>query len=242
MPETTPAPLRPASTVVVLRPAAAAFEVLLVRRNDQVAFMAGAFVFPGGRVDDEDREASVTPRFLNEPPRFDDLTTSQELPFRVAARRELREEANVDVEVDALIPIAHWVTPEIEIRRYDTRFFLTTLPEGQEARHDEGEMTELAWLTPAAALARCRAGEVRLPPPTWTTLRRLEALPTLDDALAWARSTRIVRVQPGFVETGGTRVLTLPGDPTFPTIEGWEVPDETRFILQEGGAWLPTRG
>jgi len=82
-------------------------------------------------------------------------------------------------------------------------------------------------------------GDTAPEPALW---RRLEALPTLVAALAWARATSIVRVQPGFVESGGTRVLTLPGDPTFPTIDGWEVPEETRFILQEGGAWLPTRG
>ncbi len=49
------APLRPAATVIVLRPAVThPFDVLLVRRNDSVAFMAGAHVFPGGRLDDTD--------------------------------------------------------------------------------------------------------------------------------------------------------------------------------------------
>ncbi|MEZ5288614.1 MAG: hypothetical protein R2712_28165 [Vicinamibacterales bacterium] len=66
---TTPPPAapRPASTVVVLRAAGTAYEVLLVRRNDRVAFMAGAFVFPGGRVDDDDRGATPDARFLGEP-------------------------------------------------------------------------------------------------------------------------------------------------------------------------------
>mgnify|MGYP000897809113 CR=1 FL=1 len=54
-PMSTPAPARPAATVIVLRPSPdAAFEVLMVRRSDQVAFMAGAYVFPGGRLDDTD--------------------------------------------------------------------------------------------------------------------------------------------------------------------------------------------
>ena len=170
----TPATPRPASTVVVLRPRADAFEVLLVRRNDRVAFMAGAFVFPGGRVDAADRAPSPAPALLEEPPRFSDLSAEDELAYRRAAVRELQEEAAVSVEVGALIPIGHWVTPEIDIRRYDTRFFLTVLPPGQEARHDEGETTEIAWCTPADALARGRRGEIMLPPPTWTTLRQLE--------------------------------------------------------------------
>jgi 8-oxo-dGTP pyrophosphatase MutT (NUDIX family) len=242
MAEITRAEPRPASTVVVLRPGAvAAFEVLLVRRNDRVAFMAGAFVFPGGRVDDADDAGVREAAFLSEAPRFRDLTPAEEWRYRVAAVRELLEEANVRVTVDDLVPIAHWVTPEIEIRRYDTRFFLTLMPAGQDARHDESETTELAWLAPTEALDRCRRGEIMLPPPTWTTLRQLERHTTLADLLAWARRTPVVRVEPGFLQDAAGSVLTLPGDSTYPAMEGWDVPRETRFVLQEGRGWLPTK-
>ena len=238
-----PATPRPASTVVVLRPRAEGFEVLLVRRNDRVAFMAGAFVFPGGSVDATDRAPiPVAPSLPEGPPRFSDLSAEDELTYRRAAVRELQEEAAVSVEVGALIPIGHWVTPEIEIRRYDTRFFLTVLPPGQEARHDEGETTEIAWCTPADALARGLRGEMMLPPPTWTTLRQLERQTTMAAALDWARTTPLVRIQPNFVRVGATSVLTLPGDPSFPTLPGWAVPEETRFVLEEGRGWLPVRG
>lgn len=233
---------RPASTVVVVRSSATGtFEVLLVKRNDRVAFMAGAYVFPGGRVDESDRAAAQDATFLHEPPRFPDLSPAEELPYRAAAVRELTEEANVTIGVDDLAPFAHWVTPEIEIRRYDTRFYLAVMPAGQEAKHDEGEMTELAWLTPAGALDRCRREEIMLPPPTWTTLRQLERHATVDDTVAWARRVSVVCVKPGFVKTADESILTLPGDPTFPTIEGWDVPEETRFVLKEGRRWLPQR-
>jgi 8-oxo-dGTP pyrophosphatase MutT (NUDIX family) len=232
---------RPASTVVVLRPASDAFDVLLVRRNDRVAFMAGAYVFPGGRVDASDRDSTGDCAFLQAAPRFPDLSTHQELEYRRAAARELAEEAAVAVDVDALLPIAHWVTPEIEIRRYDTRFFLTLMPAGQEARHDDGEMTELVWCPPAEALDRGLHGEIMLPPPTWTTLRQLERHATLESALAWARTTPIIRVEPRFVTEAGRKILTLPGDPSFPAMPGWVIPDETRFVLEEGGGWLPVR-
>ena len=54
--DTCPSQSRPAATVVVIRPRPAAqVDVLLVRRNDKVAFMAGAYVFPGGRVDESDK-------------------------------------------------------------------------------------------------------------------------------------------------------------------------------------------
>jgi 8-oxo-dGTP pyrophosphatase MutT (NUDIX family) len=237
---TTPA--RPAATVVIVRAAAAAsFEVLLLRRNDNVAFMAGSFVFPGGRVDEADRVARPKSTVPSAPARFKDLSQDEERTYRAAAVRELAEEANLVLSMDDLIPLAHWVTPEGEPRRYDTRFFLAQMPAGQHARHDEGETTALAWLTPLDALDRCRRGEVRLPPPTWTTLRQMAACQSLDALLAWASRTPIVRVMPVFVVGAPAPTLALPGDPALPTIDGWAVPEETRFVLTKDRGWQPTR-
>jgi 8-oxo-dGTP pyrophosphatase MutT (NUDIX family) len=216
---------RPAATVVVVREAAAGFEVLMVRRNDKVAFMAGAYVFPGGRVDDHELQQAGG----------DAMAAS-----RLAAVRELEEEAGVKVDASALVLIAHWVTPEIEARRYDTRFFLVRMPSGQEARHDEGETTELAWMTPRDAIERCERGEIMLPPPTWTTLKRMQRHANVDELFEWAKSVAIPRVQPQFYEDEHQKVLTLPGDPTYPTIEGWDVPEDTRFLLQDG-QWRPVK-
>lgn len=237
----------PAATVVVLRESSnRGPEVLLVRRNDKVAFMAGAYVFPGGRVEEADaaeaRGLKTADHGLKPAgSRFVDLTLESELPFRVAAARELEEEAHVALGVDDLIPFAHWVTPEVETRRYDTRFFLTRMPDDQTARHDEGEMTELEWLTPHDAVTRCASGAILLPPPTWTTLKQLARFRSIDEALEWARTKPIVRVQPGFIKDDVQTMLTLPGDPLHPTIPGWEIPEDTRFVLQEGKRWTPVR-
>ncbi len=222
----TIAPLRLAATVVIVRdtPASPGFEVLMVRRNEKMAFMAGAYVFPGGRVDD------------------DDLARANGDPaeaYRLAAVREVQEEAGVVVDPSQLILIAHWVTPEIETRRYDTRFFLVRMPEGQHAQHDAGETTEHAWLSPLEAINSCLRGEIMLPPPTWTTLKRMQRHQTTGDLFAWAQSVAIIpRVQPQFHQDANESVLTLPGDPTCPTIEGWEVPEDTRFVLKDG-RWRP---
>jgi 8-oxo-dGTP pyrophosphatase MutT (NUDIX family) len=236
---------RPASTVVLIRPSAVPqVEVLLVRRNDTVAFMAGAYVFPGGRVDEADRiDAAAVASRLGESARsrFSDLSSVEELSYRVAAVREMREEAAVTLAVDTLIPIAHWVTPDIEPRRYDTRFFVAKMPDGQVARHDDGEMTALVWLPAAEALDQCRRGEIMLPPPTWTTLKQIARFHTVDEVLDWARAKPIARVQPGFLKSAGKTMLTLPGDPLHPTVPGWDVPEDTRFELEEGKGWRPVR-
>lgn len=228
---------RPAATVVVLREGEP-FEFLLLRRNDKVAFMAGSYVFPGGRVDPADHPApqSVLPSAT-----FADLTALEEAAYRQAAVREVMEEANVTIAPADLAPLAHWVTPEIEIRRYDTRFFLARMPAGQEPRHDAGEMTALAWMSPAVAIAKFERRELLLPPPTWTTIRQLEKLRSIDEVFAWARHRKVVRVMPGFVKTAERTMLTLPGDPLFPAIPDWEVPEETRFVLEEGARWQPLK-
>jgi 8-oxo-dGTP pyrophosphatase MutT (NUDIX family) len=233
-------PIRPASTVIVMRESSPAdpFELLMVRRNDKVAFMAGSFVFPGGRVDDFDHprpEETVSPAM------FSDLTPLEEEAFRRAAVRELQEEANVTITVDDLHPFAHWVTPEVETRRYDTRFFLARMPDGQIARHDEGETTALEWLSPREAIARFERRELLLPPPTWTTIRQLSKRSSIDDVIAWSRQRKIVRIMPGFRKTEAEFMLMLPGDPLMPAIADWDVPEETRFVLEDGARWQPLK-
>ena len=118
------------------------------------------------------------------------------------------------------MPFAHWVTPPVEIRRFDTRFLMARLPAGQQASHDEGETTALEWMRPAEAVARGARGEILLPPPTWTTLKRLDRFASVDEAWQWAATTPIVRIQPGFSRQGGVTTLMLPGDPTYPLPAG----------------------
>jgi 8-oxo-dGTP pyrophosphatase MutT (NUDIX family) len=210
----------------------------MVRRNDKVAFMAGSYVFPGGRVDEGDR-APAGVRL--QPHAFPDLSDADEAMYRMAAVRELQEEASVYITVDDLLPFAHWVTPEIETRRFDTRFFLARMPGGQQAKHDEGETTALEWLSPRDAIARFEQKELLLPPPTWTTIRQLAPRASIADVFDWAKTRSIVRVMPGFLKNGDEVMLTLPGDPLFPTIPGWDVPEETRFVLEGGSRWKPLK-
>lgn len=235
-----PSAPRPAATAVVARDRpGSGFDVLMLRRNDNVAFMGGAYVFPGGRVDDDDRDASRGDEREVRGRRFTDLSPSDEWAYRTAAAREMQEEASVQIDPADLVPMAHWVTPEVETRRYDTRFFAIRMPEGQQARHDGDETTALAWLTPDEAIAKCRASEIMLPPPTWITLKRMSGFSRVAELLTWAAAVPIVRVQPMLFREPDRMMLTLPGDPTFPTIDGWDIPEDTRFVLQDG-QWRPT--
>ena len=61
-PPSSPAPARPAATVVLMRDADEGVEVLLLKRVHSAGFVPGAYVFPGGRVDAEDADPVVMSR------------------------------------------------------------------------------------------------------------------------------------------------------------------------------------
>src|SRR5262245_46789983 len=133
---------RRASTVVLLKPSARRFDVCLVRRHDEVAFMGGACVFPGGALDAADR-VGASSDFTFEVPLLSGLSLEETRAHYRGAVRELLEEAGIRItRPETLVPFAHWTTPEIEAKRYDVRFFMTVAPEGQELTADKHEMTE----------------------------------------------------------------------------------------------------
>ena len=144
------------------------------------------------------------------------------------------ERESLRLALDALVPFAHWVTPPVDARRFDTRFFVTRVPPSQTPAHDDKETTASAWITARDAIARCRRDEIVLPPPTWTTLREIEPFESVDAAVAWARRRRIERREPKFLEEHGTKMLLLPGDPLNPERPLDPAPLETRFILTNG--------
>ena len=269
---------RPAATVLVLRDRPAGPEVFMVRRHEDTAFMGGAHVFPGGRVDaaDADADDSWCDGIAHAARQLDALPPAEAVAYHVAAARELFEEAGVllarnltgdfvslsaaadhdrlkrdrprvhggetdlravierehlRLALDVMVLFAHWVTPPVDRRQFDTRFFMARVPPQQTPAHDDAETTHSLWVRPADAIAQAVRQEIVLPPPTWSTLRELEPFATVDDALAWARQRRIVRRMPKPLEQDGRRMLVMPGDPLHPDPAGDDSPAETRFVL-----------
>lgn len=97
---------------------------------------------------------------------------------------------------DLLAACGHWLTPEAEERRFDTRFYLAALPEGQRTRDVSGEADRVAWIRPVDAEAAVHAGEMRMLPPTAATLAALVPFASVADALAAARTWPIRRIMP----------------------------------------------
>lgn len=95
-----------------------------------------------------------------------------------------------------LLYIAHWTTPEAEPRRYDTRFFLASLPDGAECELMGEELLEARWIAPADAVAAFDSGALRLLPPTVHTLRELSLYPSIDEMIGSLRNAPVRRVLP----------------------------------------------
>jgi 8-oxo-dGTP pyrophosphatase MutT (NUDIX family) len=112
---------------------------------------------------------------------------------------------------DLLRPWAHWITPEVEERRYDTRFFVAALPTGQRTRDVSTESDHVAWLRPAVAVDAARRGEMWMLPPTLVTLTELAAYDSVDAVLAARRSVR--PLMPRTRVTDGRAFLVLPEGP-----------------------------
>jgi 8-oxo-dGTP pyrophosphatase MutT (NUDIX family) len=97
--------------------------------------------------------------------------------------------------------MAHWITPEVEPRRYDTRFFAAHVPPGARVAVDPREMTDAVWITPTAALKRHHDGSLPMVFPTIRTLEDLAGFPSVDAVLADLRTRRIPAILPRLVVT-----------------------------------------
>jgi 8-oxo-dGTP pyrophosphatase MutT (NUDIX family) len=187
---------RQAATVIVLRGAGEALEVLLVRRTPKARFMGGVWVFPGGAVDAHEGDGDRA--------------------HRAAAIRELREEAAIELDdPDALVKFSRWITPAQVQIRFDTHFFLAPLPDGQEPRVDGDEVVELGWFTPQAALEAHAAQQIALVFPTIKHLEQLSGFASVDELIAYARERDVQPVEPKVLLEGEVARVLLPGDPGY---------------------------
>jgi 8-oxo-dGTP pyrophosphatase MutT (NUDIX family) len=238
----TPAPARPAATVMLVRDSADGPEVLLLRRHGRSGFAAGAWVFPGGVVDEADRDLGLVERLDGPTPmqwaeRLGVTDPAEAVAFVVASVREAFEETGIllarvaddatnpggreGLEIarrallsevvdlrqvivtrslriagDALLYLAHWITPEPEPRRYDTRFFLARAAPDAVCTPHEGEMTESVWLTARGAVHYFELGSLKMLPPTVHTLRRLAGYRSVDEIFAALADAPVPAIMP----------------------------------------------
>lgn len=168
-----PRPPRPAATVVPLRASESTpgLEVWMMRRRPELVF-GGAWVFPGGKVDPEDREHTD--------------------PLVACALREVAEEAGVTLGPDQLVPWARWITPVDAPARFDTHFFVACLPEQTQPVNASDEADRVAWFDLSSLVGADEDPDrPRIISPTRTVLWELSLLGSWD-AIRVAAETRVI--------------------------------------------------
>ena len=181
---------RPAATVIPVRDGEPGLELLLVQRNPESRFMGGAWVFPGGAVNEGESEAET-------------------------AVREAEEEASLELDAETLVPFSRWITPRQVKVRFDTHFFVAPTPADAAPQCDGEECVDLRWIGPAAALEAYKADELMLVFPTIKHLEQLTEFGSVEAVLEHARSRRVQPVEPRVLTDGGVARVLLPGEPGY---------------------------
>ena len=232
---TEPPVARPASTILLLRDGAARLETFMVVRHHEIDFASGALVFPGGRMEAADaalaaerapddplaplKVAAIREAFeecgvlLARPAAEDGFVSAgratgldRAAPFAGLMAREKLVPA-----LDALVPFAHWITPDFAPKRFDTHFFLARAPVDQALVHDGREAVDSVWISPGEALAE-HGKRYKLLFPTYRNLWKLAAHADAESALAAARNTPVVTVLPERVSVDGGPGLRIPAE------------------------------
>jgi len=231
----------PAATLILMRenPHGGAPDLLMTERTGRMAFAAGALVFPGGRVDPEDRVAAA---------RFPDVADGAD---RIAAIRETIEETGIApglstspgqelietirnaleaggdlaalldhhglaLDLHALTPFARWCPNFRETRSFDTLFYLAEVPAGApEPSVSAHEAVRVFWASAADVLAEMEAGRAQAMFPTRRNLERLAGYGSIE-ARADAAIHPIEKITPWIEERAGERFLCIPEGLGYP--------------------------
>ncbi|TNC49713.1 NUDIX hydrolase [Mumia zhuanghuii] len=111
------------------------------------------------------------------------------------------------LRTDLLAAWTHWITPAFEPKRYDTRFFVAVMPQGQRVGTLTGEADHASWMPLSAALASVDAGEMAMLPPTAVTCKEIAAFESAQAVLESAKARTIAPIEPRLVEIDGTFYL-----------------------------------
>jgi 8-oxo-dGTP pyrophosphatase MutT (NUDIX family) len=232
----------PAATLVLMRPSSSgAPELLVMERTRNMAFAAGALVFPGGRIDPDDyllayrvgegdEHAAAKIAAIRETIEETGLAPSLIPPPgpRLASqlRQELEEGAPFSVllatfglalDLAALTPFARWCPTFKEARRFDTLFFVSEAPaDAADPSAAEAEAVRILWATARQILDEADGGRARIIFPTRRNLERLANFASISEARADAERHPVRKIVPWIEERDGESWLCIPEDAGYP--------------------------
>lgn len=233
-----------AATVIIVRDSPAGPEVLMMERPDRGSF-AGAWVFPGGKLEPADRAAAAAAHGdEGDGPHSDadplQRATADELAAAYwGGARETWEETGLRVDAADLVALSCWDPPPGLALRIRTWFFLARDPGGRMVLAPD-EVAAAEWVRPADMLARHGRGEVTLYPPTWVTLHGLADQPDAEAIMGAARLGGIRRFETVARRGGEGALLLWQGDADYDEDEAGE--PASRHRLELGALpWIYTR-
>jgi 8-oxo-dGTP pyrophosphatase MutT (NUDIX family) len=147
------------------------------------------------------------------------------------------DEHDATIDLDRLRPWSWWITPEVEPKRYDTRFLVANA-EGLEGEHDDREVVDSGWYSPSKVLAEASHGGFPMAPPTWWTLFELSRHKTLDEVMNAAESRPNRSIQPLLSFDDHGVHLRLPGHPDHPDAAIQDVATQIEFEQGQWAAYL----
>lgn len=211
-----------------------------MERTGNMAFAAGALVFPGGRIDEEDRHAAVQfPDFEDADARIaairetveetgiapalvppPDAETALRLRQGIQGGRPflpLLAEIGLTVELAALTPFARWCPNFREARRFDTLFFVAEAPaDAPEPVVAEAEAVRAFWASAAAVLEEIESGAAHAIFPTRRNLERLARFGSIAKAREDAAQHPVTCITPWVEERAGRRYVCIPEGIGYP--------------------------
>ena len=206
----------PAATLVLFRDRTSGPpELLITQRAAGMVFAGGALVFPGGRIDPEDRVRGAQHAEL----------PADDAAARIAALRETAEEVGFDfgLGIHDLAPFARWLPKHRQARNFDTLFYIARVPaDAPEPKADGGETVRAFWASAADVLAMCDRGEAEIIFPTRRNLERLAQFASFDEAVEHALAHPIIPITPFAEERDDGPWLCIPEGLGYPvTAEKW---------------------
>ena len=173
----------------------------------------------GGQHCDNDLTARLQERrraIASQPELFADLLLAEDLYLRV----------------ERLVYWAHWITPSVVSRRFDTRFFLAPVPSDQRAVIDSTETIDHAWMSPRALVAAAQSGSMPVSHPTLYNLMELDASlqehSSLQSLLIAEAQRSVVTILPKMIHEEHT-AMVLPWDPFYRNFVGESVPEHLEY-------------
>ena len=240
--------LIPASTVLIIRNCTSGIEVFMVVRHHQIDFASGALVFPGGKVDDSDYDEKLVnyvSKNNDDKKEKKNINSKRLLEFNIwrekfnnenASMFKFAKDENITFSTDDLIPFAHWVTPEMMPKRFDTRFYIAKAPDGHEGLHDGTESVDSIWINPKDALDDCYERKRNIIFPTRLNLEKLSKSQSVDEAISNAKKDNIITVTPTIERDKSGSFLTIPKDAGY-----GEIKEPLNEITTPGASVLPSK-